>query len=107
MNMGETINFYGSLLCLAGCLMFVGVYTVMAYVTGRIPWWRSRIGRMLVTKALAIAGLMLIIIVFYLFEVDATWIRTIRGVFAGLVGTVMFYQAWLVYRLQRFPRETE
>lgn len=103
--MGETVNFYGSVVCLTGCVLFVAVYTIMGWVTGRIPWWRSRIGRMMVTKAIALSGLMAIVIAFYLFSIDAEWIRTIRGIFASLVGVMMFYQSWLVYRLQRFPED--
>jgi hypothetical protein len=99
--MGETINFYGSLVCMTGCLLFLGVYSVMPFATGRAPWWRSRIGRMMVTKALAITGLMLITIVMYLADPDVEWVRSIRGVFAAVVGVMMMYQSRLVYHLQR------
>ncbi len=99
--MGETINFYGSLVCLAGCVTFIAVYSVMPFITNRIPWWKYQIGRMLVTKAAAIAGLMLIIVITYAFHVDLEWIRLVRGVFAAVVGVMMFYQAGIVYRLQK------
>lgn len=104
--MGETINFYGSLLALAGCLAFVGVYTVMPYLTGRKRWWYSRIGRMFVTKALALAGLMAIVILFYVTNIDAEWIRGVRGVFSGVIGVMMFYQTRLVIKIQN-EREDE
>lgn len=99
--MGERVNFYGSLVCLTGCLLFVAVYTVMPFLTHRQRWWNSRIGRLLVTKALAIAGLMLIVIVLYLFRPSMEWIRTVRGVFSAVVGVMMMYQAALVVRIQR------
>lgn len=99
--MGETINFYGSLFCLMGCLTFIGVYSVMPFITNRIPWWKYQIGRMLVIKAAAISGLMLIIVVTYAFHIDLEWIRTIRGAFAALVGVMMFLQGRIVYRLQK------
>jgi hypothetical protein len=99
--MGETVNFYGSLVCLAGCVSFIGVYSVMPLLTDRVPWWRYRIGRMLVTKAASIAGLMLIIVVTYAFHINLEWIRMIRGVFAAVVGVMMFYQTRLVYMLQK------
>jgi hypothetical protein len=99
--MGETINFYGSLFCFTGCAAFIGVYTAMAFITGRVPWWKSHIGRMMVTKAAAIAGLMLIVIVLYLSDIDLEWVRSFRGIFAAVVGVMMFYQAVIVYRLQR------
>lgn len=97
--MGEKINFYGSVLCLSACVLFIAVYSVMPFVTGRRRWWSSRIGRMMVTKALALAGLMLIVVVFYLTDADAEWIRGIRGVFAAVIAVMMTYQSWLVYRL--------
>lgn len=103
--MGETVNFYGSLVCLTGCLLFLAVYTVMPFVTGRERWWASHIGRMLVTKAVALAGLMLIVVLLYLFDLDLEWVRAVRGVFAALVGVMMMYQTWLVFRLQSDKKE--
>ena len=101
MTMGETVNFYGSLVCLAGCVMFIAVYTVMPFITGRERWWASHIGRLLVTKATALAGLMLIVILVYLLDLNLEWVRAVRGVFAGLVGAMMMYQTWLVFRFQK------
>lgn len=99
------INFYGSLMCLTGCLLFLGVYSAMPFITGRTPWWRNKIGRMMVTKAAAIAGLMLITIVMYLADLDPDWVRSVRGVFAAVVGVMMVYQTRLVYNLQRGREE--
>jgi hypothetical protein len=99
--MGETVNFYGSLFCFLGCVTFIAVYSVMPFITNRTPWWKYQIGRMMVTKATAIAGLMLIIIVTYAFGVNVEWIRLIRGVFAAVVGVMMFLQSRIVYRLQK------
>ena len=53
MTMGETVNFWGSLVALVGCVVFIGVYSVMPFLTGRSRWWHSLIGRMLVAKAAA------------------------------------------------------
>lgn len=106
MTVGETVNFYGSLAALAGCLLFIGAYTVMPYITGRARWWSSHIGRLLVTKAVAISGLMVIVIVFYLTDIDAEWIRAVRGVFCGVIGVMMVYQATLVVRIMS-EREDE
>lgn len=100
MTVGEEINFWGSLLCLLGCVAFVSHYTFLAYRTGRVRWWHDPVGKMMVTKAVSIAGLMLLVIVFYLFNVDAEWIRGIRGVFAAMIGVMMGYQTYLVHRLQ-------
>lgn len=99
--MGERLNFYGSLLALTGCLLFIGVYTAMPYVTGRERWWHSHIGRLLVTKAAALAGLMAIVVSFYVWGIDVEWIRSARGVLAAAIGVMMMYQSWLVYRIQR------
>lgn len=99
--MGETINFYGSLAALVGCLLFIAVYTVMPFLTRRQGWWRSRIGRLLVTKAAALSGLMLIVIVYYVTDVNQEWIRAVRGVFAAVIGAMMMYQGWLVFRTMR------
>ena len=99
--MGERINFYGSLLCLAGCLVFIIIYTVMPFRTRRQRWWSTPFGRMIVTKAVAIAGLMLIVVLLYLFDLELEWVRAVRGVFAAVVGAMMFYQAAQVVRIQR------
>lgn len=98
--MGEALNFYGSLFCLLACLLFVGVYTVVPLRTGRARWWSSVLGRMLVTKALALAGLMAIVVALYLFDLDLEWVRSARGVFAAIVAVMMVYQSWMVYRIQ-------
>jgi hypothetical protein len=105
--MGEELNFYGSLFCLTGCVLFIAAYTVMPLVTGRERWWASHIGRMLVTKATALAGLMLIVVLLYLFDLDLEWVRAVRGVFAALIGAMMMYQTGLVVRLQRDADEKE
>jgi uncharacterized membrane protein len=59
------------------------------------------VGRLMVTKAAAIAGLMFIPVAAYSWDLDMEWIRSVRGVFAAVVGIMMFYQSGLVYRLQR------
>lgn len=105
--MGELINFYGSLVCMTGSLLFVGVYTVMPFVTGRRRWWQDPVGRMLVTKASALAGLMVVPVVYYLTRADAEWIRSIRGVFSAVIGVMMVYQTSLVFRLQRQRKEDQ
>lgn len=99
--MGERLNLYGSLFCLAACLLFIGVYTAMPFVTGRERWWSSHIGRLLVTKAAALAGLMAIVVVAYLSDTDLEWVRSVRGVFAAVIGVMMVYQSRLVIRIQR------
>jgi hypothetical protein len=101
MTMGETINFYGSLLALTGCILFIVIYTAMPFLTHRERWWNSKVGRMMVTKAIAIAGLMLIPVTFYLLRYDMEWTRSVRGVLSALIGIMMVYQSWLVYRTQR------
>lgn len=81
--------------------MFIAVYTAMPFLTNRTGWWRYHIGRMMVTKAFAIAGLMVISMVFYLTDIKLEWIQVARGVFAAVVGMMMVYQTVLVYRLQK------
>lgn len=107
MSVGETVNFYGSLVCLTGCVLFIAVYTVMPFITGRERWWASHIGRLLVTKASALAGLMLIVILLYLFDLDLEWVRAVRGAFATLVGVMMMYQTWLVFRFQNSKEDRQ
>lgn len=101
MSVGELLNFYGSVFCLVSCLLFVIVYTAMPVLTGRTRWWSSRVGRLLVTKAASIAGLMAIVVVTYLSDADLEWVRSVRGVFAAVIGVMMVYQCTLVVRLHR------
>jgi hypothetical protein len=93
--MGETLNFYGSILALIGCVSFIGLYSGMA------PWWKGHVGRMLVTKAAAIGGLMAITVAFYAFDLDQEWIRVARGCLSFVIAAMMFYQTYLVYALQK------
>lgn len=104
--MGETVNFWGSLVALVGCVVFIGVYSVMPFLTGRSRWWHSLIGRMLVAKAAAIAGLMLIVIAMYVCDIQVEWVRATRGVFSALVGVMMAYQGYLVYKIQSKREDT-
>lgn len=90
MTAGETVNLWGSTAALAGCLAFVAVYSLLA------RWWRDRVGRLLVTKALAVAAFMAISICVTVLRSDIEALRVVRGVLAALFGALMFYQAWLV-----------
>lgn len=105
--MGEQINFYSSLFCLLACLLFIGVYTAMPILTGRERWWSSHIGRLLVTKATALAGLMLIVVVTYAFDINLEWVRSVRGIFAAVIGVMMVYQSRLVVRIQKQKEEDQ
>ncbi|MFH8805247.1 hypothetical protein ACH4F6_37855 [Streptomyces sp. NPDC017936] len=94
MTAGEAVNLWGSILALAGSLAFVAVYSLLA------RWWRDAVGRLLVIKALAVAAFMAISISVTLLRGDIEALRTVRGILAGLFGTLMLYQAWLVGHMQ-------
>ena len=94
MTAGETVNTWGSVLALAGCLAFVGFYSLL------VRWWRSAVGRLLVTKAAAIALFMAISLCSTVLRADLEVLRTVRGVLAALFGSLMLYQAWLVTHTQ-------
>lgn len=94
MTTGETVNVWGSAIALAGCLAFVAVYTLLA------RWWRDRVGRLLVIKALSVAAFMAISICVTLLRGDAEMLRVVRGILAALFGVLMLYQAWLVGHTQ-------
>lgn len=94
MTTGETVNLWGSVIALAGCLSFVAVYTLLA------RWWRDPVGRLLVIKALAIALFMAISICVTAFRADVEILRVVRGSLAALFGALMLYQAGLVARTQ-------
>jgi hypothetical protein len=94
MTGGEAVNLWGSVLALVGCLAFVAVYSVFA------RWWRDAVGRLLVTKALAVAAFMAISIGITVMRSDAELLRIVRGFLAALFGVLMLYQAWLVGHAQ-------
>jgi amino acid transporter len=94
MTGGEAVNVWGSALALVGCLVFVAVYSLFA------RWWRDRVGRLLVIKALAIAAFMAISICLTVYRPDAEFLRFLRGILAALFGVLMTYQAWLVGHTQ-------
>ena len=94
MTTGETVNLWGSVIALVGCLAFVAVYTLLA------RWWRDIVGRLLVIKALAIALFMAISICVTAFGADVEILRIVRGSLAALFGALMLYQAGLVARTQ-------
>lgn len=94
MTTGQTVNLCGSAVALLGSLSFVVVYSAVA------PWWRSRVGRLLVSKALAIVGFMTVSISAYVIDPSASGhigpLLITRGALAGGFGLAMAYQAWLV-----------
>lgn len=94
MTGGAAVNLWGSVIALTGCVAFVTVYSLLA------RWWRDPIGRLLVTKAVAIAAFMAISITATAFGADVEVLRVVRGVLAALFGTLMLYQAGLVARTQ-------
>jgi len=94
MTAGEAVNLWGSTVALVGSLTFVTAYTLVA------RWWRGPVGRLLVTKALAIAAFMVISILVTALSADPEALRILRGVLAGLFGALMLYQAGLVIRTQ-------
>lgn len=94
MTGGEAVNLGGSVIALTGCLAFVAVYSLLA------RWWRDPIGRLLVTKAVAIALFMAISVAATAFSADVGILRFVRGSLAALFGALMLYQAWLVGHTQ-------
>lgn len=94
MTAGQALNFWGSAVALGGCAAFVAVYSLMA------RWWRHRVGRLLVIKALALAAFMAISVCVTLLSSDVEILRIVRGILAALFGALMFYQAWLVGHTQ-------
>ncbi|MBR7839817.1 hypothetical protein KDL01_41645, partial [Actinospica durhamensis] len=89
MTTGQAVNLWGSVIALGGCLAFVAVYSLLA------RWWHGTVGRLLVTKAMAVAAFMAISICVTLLRSDVEILRTVRGILAALFGALMFYQAWL------------
>lgn len=96
MTTGQTVNLFGSIAALAGSLGFILVYSLLA------PWWRNHVGRLLVFKALAISGFMIVSILSYVVEPENGLgpLLLVRGILAAGFGVMMAYQAWLVRRTQ-------
>ena len=94
MTAGQAVNLVGSIAALAGSLAFVLVYTVFA------PWWRNRIGRLLVVKALFMSAFMVVSITAYVLDSGngdrLGPLLLTRGLLAAGYGLVMAYQAWIV-----------
>lgn len=87
MTTQQTVNLCGSIAALSGSLLFVTVYTIVA------RWWRSRIGRLLVVKALTVSALMVVSLAAY--AVDSGVLLLARGLLAAWFGVMMAYQAWI------------
>lgn len=94
MTAGQTVNLCGSILALAGSLAFVLVYALFG------PWRRSRVGRLLVMKALFISAFMSVSVVTYVVDpgtgLHISVLLLTRGLLATAYGLLMAYQAWLV-----------
>lgn len=96
MTAGEIVNVWGSTVALAGCCAFTVFYSLLV----RMKWRHSVMGRLLVIKAVAIAAFMAISLCATVLRADPEVLRIVRGILAGLFGTLMFYQSGLVARAQ-------
>lgn len=98
MTAGQMVNLCGSIFALSGSLAFVLVYSLFA------PWWRNRIGRLLVMKATFISGFMVVSILGYVTDPETgrrvSVLLLVRGALAGAYGALMAYQAWFVSHAQ-------
>ena len=85
---------FGSFVILSGLAM------VLSYSLTN-PWWRSHLGRMLVTYALAEIGMSTILMVTVEFHTSPVWFRTVWFVLQTMVGIALTYQTHVIIKVHR------
>lgn len=89
---------FGSYVILSGVAMIVS-YSLTN------PWWRSHLGRMMITYALAEIGMSTILMITVELRVNPVWFRTVWFVLQTMVGTALTYQTYVIFKVAREVRQ--
>lgn len=89
---------FGSFVILSGLAMVIS-YSLTS------PWWRSHLGRMMITYALAEIGMSTLLMVTVEFSVSPAWFRTVWFVLQTMVGTALTYQTYVIFKVAREVRQ--
>lgn len=91
---------FGSFVTIAGVVM-IGTYSAT------YPWWRSHVGRMMVTYAGAEVAMSLLLLFTVVGHVSPMWFRAVWFALQTAVGGAFCFQTVLLVRLYRQRRERE
>lgn len=94
MNTLEVINYWASVYAAVSCVAFVIAYTTLA------RWWKTAVGRLIMMLIGGLAGLSILSLVFYAYK-DLDLVRGIRSVLVTVVGTSIWWQTYVLIRVQR------
>jgi hypothetical protein len=90
----------GSFTCLAAIVML----TVYSFTTN---WWRTHLGRMMATYAVAETGMSAIFVAGVSFHINPYWFRWVWISLQVTVGLVLWYQTFTIFRLNRSVRKAQ
>lgn len=85
---------FGSLVILSGLAMII-TYSVTN------PWWKTHIGRMMVTYAAAEICMSTLLMVTIEFQIAPVWFRGVWFALQSLVSICLTYQTWTIVRIHR------
>lgn len=91
---------FGSYITTAGTAMVI-IYTLTN------PWWKTHIGRMMITYAVAEILMSVILMITVIGHVSPEWFRAVWFALQVVVGTTFWFQAVTIIRLHRERRRTE
>lgn len=85
---------FGSFVILSGLMMIV-TYSVTN------PWWRTHLGRMMITYATAEICMSTLLMITIEFQIAPVWFRGVWFALQSAVGLCLCYQTWTIIRLHR------
>lgn len=99
MSIEEKINLAASAYAALSGIVFMIAYSTLA------RWYRSSVGRMIMSLVAGVTGLGLITVIVY-FTHDVEMLRLARAILVTMIGTSVWWQALTVVRVQRRNRKT-
>lgn len=93
-------------LIFGGYLVLAGLSMVIAYSLTN-PWWRTQLGRMMVTYAMAEVLMSTLLTSTVVWHFNPIWFRTVWFFLIGIVGLTLTYQTYTIVKLNRQRRTRE